>query len=57
MIMKQSNQSYKDRYKEVEGNILCNIKKHEPYLDMIMKNCKTSTLFSQMKKKIIQNFQ
>ena len=32
--LKQDNQSYEDRYKEVEGDISCNIKKHEPYLDM-----------------------
>ena len=32
--LKQANQSYEDRYKEVEGDILCNIKKHEPYLYM-----------------------
>ena len=32
--LKQDNQNYEDRYKEVEGNILCNIKKHEPYLDI-----------------------
>ena len=31
--LKQGNQSYEDRYKEVEGDILCIIKKHEPYLD------------------------
>ena len=31
---KQENQSYEDRYKEVEGDILCNIKKHELYLDI-----------------------
>ena len=31
---KQENQSYEDRCKEVEGDILCNIKKHEPYLDI-----------------------
>ena len=31
---KQDNQSYEDRYKEVEGDILCNIKKHESYLDI-----------------------
>ena len=31
--LKQANQSYEDRYKEVEGDILCNLKKHEPYLD------------------------
>ena len=30
--LKQDNQSYEDRYKEVEGDILYNIKKHEPYL-------------------------
>ena len=28
---KQDSQSYEDRYKEVEGDILCNIKK-QPYL-------------------------
>ena len=32
--LKQDNQSDEDRYKEVEGDILCNIKKHEPYLDI-----------------------
>ena len=30
---KQGNQSYKNRYKEVEVDILCNIKK-QPYLDI-----------------------
>ena len=32
--LRQENQNYEDRSKEVEGNILCNIKKHEPYLDI-----------------------
>ena len=32
--LKQENQSYEDIYKEVEGDILCNIKKQEPYLDI-----------------------
>ena len=32
--LKQDNQSYEDRHIEVEGDILCNIKKHEPYLDI-----------------------
>ena len=32
--LKQDNQSYEDRYKEVEGEVLRNIKKHEPYLDI-----------------------
>ena len=32
--LKQDNQSCKDRYKEVEDDILCNIKKHEPFLDI-----------------------
>ena len=32
--LKQDNQSYEDRYKEVESDTLCNIKKHEPYLDI-----------------------
>ena len=46
--LKQENQS---------GDILFNIKKHEPYFDIDMKNCKTSIFFKQMKKKIMQNFQ
>ena len=32
--LKQDNQSYEDKYKEVEDNILCNKKKHEPNLDI-----------------------
>ena len=32
--LKQGNQSYEDRYKEVEGDRFYNIKKHEPYLDI-----------------------
>ena len=31
--LKQDNHSYEDRYKEVEEDILCNIKK-QPYLDI-----------------------
>ena len=32
--LKQGNQSCEDSYEEVEGDILCNVKKHEPYLDI-----------------------
>ena len=32
--VKQDNLSYEDRYKEVEGDILYNMKKHEPYLNI-----------------------
>ena len=32
--LKQDNQSYENRHIEVEGDILCNIKKHESYLDI-----------------------
>ena len=32
--LKQDNQSYEDRCKKVEGDIFCNIKKHEPYMDI-----------------------
>ena len=32
--LKQDNQNYEDKYREVENQILCNIKKHEPYLDI-----------------------
>lgn len=31
--LSQDNQSYKDRYKVVECDTLCKIKKREPYLD------------------------
>ena len=27
--LKQDNKIYEDKYKEVEGDMLCNIKKHE----------------------------
>ena len=32
--LRQENQSYEDKYKEVEGNSLCNLKKHELHLDI-----------------------
>ena len=32
--MKPDNQSYEDRYEDVEGGIFCNIRRHEPYLDI-----------------------
>ena len=32
--LKQDNQSYEDRYKEVDTDILSNIKKHELYMDV-----------------------
>ena len=32
--LKQDSQSYDDKYNEIDGDILCNIKKHEPYLDI-----------------------
>ena len=32
--LRQDNQSYEDRYKEVWGDILRNLKRHEPYLDI-----------------------
>ena len=32
--LKQDNHSYEDRSKEVEGDILCNVKKHKPYLNI-----------------------
>ena len=52
--LKQENQTYEDIYKEVEGDILCNTKKHELYLDIEgLMNCKASTFFNQMKKKIM----
>ena len=32
--LKQDNLSYEDRYKEVDADILSNIKKHELYIDV-----------------------
>ena len=32
--LKQDNHSYEDRSKEVESDILCNVKKHKPYLNI-----------------------
>lgn len=32
--LRQEKQSYEGKYKEVEDDILCNIQKHEPYLDI-----------------------
>ena len=32
--LKGDNQSYEEKFKEVESDILCNLKKHEPYMDI-----------------------
>ena len=32
--LKQDGKSYEDRCKEVEDDIMCNLAKHEPYLDI-----------------------
>ena len=32
--LKRDNKGYEDRYKEVEDDIMCNVTKHEPYLDI-----------------------
>ena len=32
--LKQDNQSYENRYKEIEDNILCNLKKHDSYKEL-----------------------
>ena len=32
--LKKGNESYEDRCKEIGSDILCNIKKHESYLDI-----------------------
>ena len=53
--LKQDNQSYEDRYKEVAGDILCNIIKHELYLDIDYQFQNVD--FVQMMKKIMLNFQ
>ena len=50
--MKLDNQSHEDRHKEIEGGMLYNVKKHEPYLDVEYEEGKTLTLFNQMKKKM-----
>ena len=43
--VKQDNQSYEDGYKKVEGDRLCNIKKHEPYLDIDYENLQNFNFF------------
>ena len=55
--LKQDNKSYEGRYEEVKGDILCNIKRHEPYLDNSYEVLKILKLFIQMMKKIMLNFQ
>ena len=55
--MKQSNQSYEDKYKQVEGNILCNIKKHKPYLDVDYEELQNFNLFESDEEDNTQNFQ
>ena len=45
--LKQDNQSYKSRYKEVEGNVLCKRKKKEPFFGHGVSD----------EKKIMQDFQ
>ena len=55
--LKQENQSYEDRYKEVEGDILCNIKKHEPYLDIDYEELQNVNFVQSDEEKIMQNFQ
>ena len=32
--LKQDNENYEDRYKELESDTLCNINKHDPCLDI-----------------------
>ena len=41
--LRQEKQSYEGKYKEVEDDILCNIQKHEPYLDI---DCKVLQNFN-----------
>ena len=53
--LKQGNGIYGNRYKEVEGDMLCNIKKHEPYLDIGYKELQNFNFVQQMKK-MMQNF-
>ena len=55
--LKQENKSYEDRYKEVEGDILCNITKHEPYLDIDYEELQNFNFVQSDKRNIMQNFQ
>ena len=52
--LKQGNRIYENRYKEVDGDMLCNIQKHEPYLDKGYKELQNFNFVQQMKK-IMQN--
>ena len=54
--LKQDNQSYEDRYKEVDTDILSNIKKHELYMDVDFEELQNFDFINQMIKKIMLNF-
>ena len=49
--------SYEDRYKEVKCDILCNIKKHEPYLEIHYEELQNFDFVQLGEKKIRMNFQ
>ena len=54
---KQDNQSYGNRYKEVESDILSNIKKHEPYLDIDYEDLQNFDFVQSDEEEEILNFQ
>ena len=54
---KQNNQSYGNRYKEVESDILSNIKKHEPYLDIDYEDLQNFDFVQSDEEEEILNFQ
>ena len=54
---KQDNQSYGNRYKEVESDILSNIKKHEPYLDIDYEDLQNFDFVQSDEEEEVLNFQ
>ena len=47
--LKQGKKSFEDRYKEVGGEILCNVRKYEPYLDIDYEELQSLTFFNLMR--------
>ena len=54
--LKQDSHSYEDKYKEVESDILCNINKHEPYLDIDYEELHNFDVVIRRREKIMMIF-
>lgn len=47
--LREGNQSYEDKYKQGEGDILCDIKNHKPYLDIKYEELQNLNIFQSDK--------